>query len=81
VFAAGKQGGQHAQIGVAELQSFRLASSGAGGAHKGAKVFAAGYVAKVVDADPGEVGNFIFGENFLGRFHCDHFPAPFSVIV
>src|SRR5271154_5344996 len=80
VLAAGKQRGEDTQIRIAEQPAFRLPTRGSGGAYDGAQVLAAGHGAKMLGADPRQVGNFVFGENFLSGFNGDHImlwrPSP-----
>jgi len=44
-----------------------------GGARDRTQVFAARQVAQMVAADPGQAGDFLFGEDFLTRLDGDHF--------
>jgi hypothetical protein len=81
VLAARKQGGEDAQIRIGEQPAFHLSSGGAGSAHEGAKVFAAGHVAKMLGADSRQAGNFILGENFLSGLDRDHSPPSSAVLT
>jgi hypothetical protein len=75
VFAARKKSREHTQIGVGEQQSLGLASDGSCGSHNRPQMFAAGQGMKMFRADPGEMGNFVFGESLLSGLYGDHFPA------
>jgi hypothetical protein len=80
VFAAGKQGREHAEVGVAEQQPLRLATDRPCGTHNRAQMFAAGQSAKVFRADPSEVGNFVFSKSLLRGLYDDHFSCrPFMI--
>jgi len=72
VFTAGKQRGEDTQIRIAEQPAFRLPPDGSGRAHKRTEMFAAGDGAKMLGADSRQVGNLVFGENFLSGFYGDH---------
>jgi hypothetical protein len=44
-------------------------------------MFAASQRTKVFRADPGEVGNFVFGKNLLIGLYGDHFAAVLLLTV
>jgi hypothetical protein len=44
-------------------------------------VFTAGHGTKMFAADPRQVGNLVFCENFLIGFYSDHFPLTFLDIL
>ena len=64
------------QVGIGEQPSFRLFSGGFRGAHDGAQVLAARKAAKMIEADPGQSGDFFLSEDLLTRLDGDHFNPP-----
>ena len=72
MFAAGEKSSENTQIGNGKQPAFRLFSGGFGGAHNRAQMLAAGHAVKVVDADPGEPGDFFICKKLLTRFDGDH---------
>ena len=87
MFAAGKQRGEHAEVGIGEEPAFRRASDGACGAHNRSQVLAAGHGVEMFRADSRQAGNFIIGESLLSGFDGDHivypsrFPGPFRFAI
>jgi len=72
VLAAGKQGGEDAQVRVCEQPAFGMVSGGFGGAHDGAEVLAASDGVQVLGANSSQARDFIFRENLLSGLDGDH---------
>jgi hypothetical protein len=58
---------------MCEQQALRLASDRSCGPYNRPKMFAAGQRTKVFQADPCEVGNFVFGKSLLIGLYGNHF--------
>jgi hypothetical protein len=80
VLAAGKQSSEDTQIRTGEQPSFRLPPSRSGCADDGAKMFAAGHGAKMLDANSRQAGNFVLSEKLLSRFNSDHSLPSFAPV-
>jgi hypothetical protein len=76
VFATRVKNGQYHQVRVRKEPLFGFGSRGFSGACKGSKVAVAREAPKVVQADPGEVCDFVFREELLARPNSDHLRAP-----
>jgi hypothetical protein len=80
MLTAGKQSNKDTQIRTGEQPSFRLPPGRSGCADDGAKMFAAGHGAKMLDAYSRQAGNFVLSEKLLSRFNSDH-PQPSFTLV
>jgi hypothetical protein len=73
VFAARVKNGQNHQVRVREEPLFGFRSCGLGCARKSSQVAVSREASEMVQADPGQVRDFFFREEFLARLDSDHF--------
>ncbi|MGH9708639.1 MAG: hypothetical protein ACRD5R_17975, partial [Candidatus Acidiferrales bacterium] len=72
MLAARLQGGKNHQVRIREKQLFRLRFRRFGRTHEFSQMFIVGEAPKVIEADPGQLRDFIFGEDFLAPFDPHH---------
>jgi hypothetical protein len=76
VLAAWKKDREDIQVRVREQPVIRLFSSCFGGAYDRAQVLAASHAVEMIEANPGEAGDFLICKELLTRFNGDHFDPP-----
>ena len=81
MLAAGMQDGEDHQIRVREKPFFGFGAGGFRGACQSAKVFVFRKAVQMFQADPGQRGDFILGENFLALSDRDHFLRSPSLML
>ena len=69
VLAARAKNSQNHQIGMAEKPLIGLVSGGLGGTHQESQMAASRQGMQVFQADSGQPGNFLFGEDLLARLN------------
>lgn len=72
MLAARLQGGKNHQVRIREKQLFSLRFRRFGHADESAEMFIVGQAPEVIEADPRQLRDFIFGEDFLAPFDPHH---------
>jgi hypothetical protein len=75
MLAARVQNREDHEIRIREKQLFGARTGGLGRAGQFAEVPIAGQSAEMVQANSGQAGNFVFGEELLARFDSHHVSA------
>ena len=63
------------QVRVREQPLFGLLACGSSRALDEAEVLAARKISQMLEANPGQAGDFFLGEDLLAGFHCNHFQS------